>query len=130
MIERPTKRWSDEAAKEEEAIIAGTLDPAKASTRMHWPVEFRAAVDSALDAYEAEVLRLEDPSDDEVLAAVKHVVEQLNDVDHEFQLIYTGEREELGEYIDVVLINAGIDIDALASRNNISDLTEVGPRYW
>jgi hypothetical protein len=131
VTERPSKRWSDEAAREDEAIAAGTLDPDQAPTRIYWPVEFRAAVDGVLDAYEAEVSRMDPSNDESVLAAVGHVVEQLNDVDDEYRLIESGERDELAAYIDAVLTDAGVDIEALADRNNISpDLTEFGGRSW
>ena len=131
MIERPTKRWSDEAAKEEAAIAAGTLDPDEAGTREFWPVEFRDAVDAVLDEYEAEVSRIDPSNDALLLAAVRHVVEQLNDVDDDHGCIETGEREELGAYIDAVLTMVGVDIEALAARNNIGrDLTDYAGRSW
>jgi hypothetical protein len=131
MIERPTKRWSDLATEEDRAIAAGTLDPDEAPTRIYWPIEFREAVDMALDAYEAEVSRIDPANDELVLTAVRNVVGQLNDVDGDYGLIESGEREELGAYIDAVLTHAGIDIEELARRNNIDpDLTEYGGRSW
>ena len=64
-----------------------------------------------------EVLSRKDPSNDElVLTAVRHVVDQLNDVGDEYRLIETGERKELRAYVDAALTNVGVDIEALASR--------------
>jgi hypothetical protein len=66
-----------------------------------------------------------------VLAAVTHVVEQLNDVADDYGLIETDGREQLCAYIDAVLTNAGVDIDALAERRGISrDLTDPAGRTW
>ncbi|MEU4476750.1 hypothetical protein AB0F68_01580 [Micromonospora sp. NPDC023966] len=108
-------------------IAAGTLAENGAYALDLWPEAFIAAVDTALDAYEADVRSFSSPPDDKVFASVKRVVMALNAIDEEHgSRIETGEREELCEYIDDVLTDAGIDADGLTSRRNIdrAELTD------
>ncbi|SBT50532.1 hypothetical protein [Micromonospora auratinigra] len=121
MITRPTERWGRELRDQLGRIAAGTLaedDPAAYAPYL-WPAAFIAAVDTTLDAYEADVRSLSSPSDDQVFASVQRVVEALNEVDEEHGgKIETGEREALAEYIDDVLTDAGIDVEGLTSRRD------------
>ncbi|MFC5820640.1 hypothetical protein [Nonomuraea harbinensis] len=104
MIRRPTDTWR--------AHVADFAAP--------YPEPFVAAAERVLTSFEAEVRRFGSPSDDEVLAAIRRVVEGLNAVDgthdHDFDTV---EREELCEFIDDVLTEAGIDLDGLAARRGI-----------
>jgi hypothetical protein len=54
-----------------------------------------------------------------VWTAVKQVVLALNAIDEGYEAIETEEREELCEYIDAVLAEAGIDVAALAVRDGV-----------
>jgi hypothetical protein len=125
MIKRPSERWRHETRRQATAVVAGTLAPADAYAAKLWPRDFITAVDTALDAYEAAVRELPEPSDGpsssdaEVLAAVEHVVVALNAINNEHGRIETGEREELCEYIDGVLTAADIDTGALTTRRGI-----------
>lgn len=86
--------------------------------RRLWPRKFVAAVDAALDTFEARVASLpRPPQDAEVWAAVKEVVLALNAIQEVYEAIETDEREKLCAYIDAVLTEAGIDIAALAMRD-------------
>ena len=91
---------------------------------------FITAVDDALGAYEREVAALENPSDEQVWAAVQRVVEGLNDAEEEGS-IDTIDREDLCEYVDAVLVKAGVDVDALARRRGLerNELTDTW-REW
>jgi hypothetical protein len=126
MSERPTEEWRREVREQAEAIAAGTLTQEDAYAAELWPNVFIAAVDAALDTYEAEVRALHSPSDSEVFAAVERVVLALNAINEEHENIETGEREELCEHIDDVLTAAGIDVGALGSRRGIdrAELTD------
>ncbi|MGK5737608.1 hypothetical protein [Micromonospora sp. URMC 103] len=129
MITRPTAKWGREVQDQRRRIAAGTLaeDDDEAYALALWPEAFIAAVDTALDAYEADVRSFSSPSDDEVFASVERVVMALNAIDEEHDSpIETGEREELCEYIDEVLTDAGIDVDGLTARRNIdrAELTD------
>ncbi|MFG3579077.1 hypothetical protein [Micromonospora chersina] len=127
MITRPTEEWGREVQDQKGRIAAGTLAEQDAYALKLWPEAFLAAVDTALDAYEADVRSFSSPSDDEVFASVERVVVALNSVDEEHgRRIETGEREELCEYIDDVLTDAGIDVDGLTSRRDIdrAELTD------
>ncbi|MFD1367046.1 hypothetical protein [Actinoplanes sichuanensis] len=116
MIERPTVRWRDRITTEEAEVAAGTLAPEKAYAVQLWPVAFIAAVDTVLAAYEQEVADIDTASDDAVWAAVERAVVGLNIADESFGAIETDEREQLAEYLDVVLTRAGVDVPALTAR--------------
>ncbi|MFI0484921.1 hypothetical protein [Actinomadura sp. 9N215] len=100
MITRPTQNWRR----------LGTLSDS-----------FLERVDRALLAFEAELTTLDVTSDQAIMATVEHVVVALNQIDgtddHSFDTI---DREELCEYIDHALTRAGIDVEALASRQGIA----------
>ncbi|GLW09734.1 hypothetical protein Misp01_48630 [Microtetraspora sp. NBRC 13810] len=87
------------------------------------PEPFLVATEDALAAFEADLGRLRTPSDDEVLDVVKRVVLALNDIaeSHEDGDFDTVDREELCDYIDITLGAAGIDVDALATRQGIGE---------
>ena len=126
MIDRPTESWRTEAQEQTAALAAGTLTEAEAYAPRLWPEVFIAAVDSALDRYEADVQRLHSSPDEEVLASVQQVVFALNAIAYEHGRIETDEREELCEYIDDVLTDTGVDVAALTARHGIgrSNLTD------
>ncbi|MGC4787444.1 hypothetical protein ACLQ22_06320 [Micromonospora sp. DT178] len=119
MITRPTEKWGRSVREQRTAIAAGTLTEAAAYALRLWPEPFITAVDTVLDAYEADVRSLSSPSDEEVFAAVERVVTALNAVNDEHGRIETGEREDLCEHIDVVLTGAGQDVEALTARRGV-----------
>ncbi|GGR68079.1 hypothetical protein GCM10010169_09710 [Micromonospora fulviviridis] len=126
MITRPTEKWGREVQDQKGRIAAGTLAEDDAYALHLWPEAFIAAVDTVLDAYEADVRSFSSPSDDEVFASVERVVMALNAIDEEHGRIETGEREKLCEYIDDVLTDAGIDVEGLTSRRDMerTELTD------
>ena len=65
---------------------------------------------------------LSSPSDEQIFGAVERVVLSLNTInnDHNGAAYETGEREQLCQYIDDTLTEAGIDLEALTSRCGIS----------
>jgi hypothetical protein len=130
VIERPSQRWRRQVADQEAAVAAGALSREQAYAIELWPPRFTDAVDATLAAYEREVESLPHDADDVVWAAVERVVLALNAVNAE-GFIETDEREELGEYIDQVLVAAGVDVAALTGRRGVSrhELTD-GRRHW
>jgi hypothetical protein len=128
---RPTAKWRELFREQEAAVAAGTMQEDDAYAAHLWPIDFTEAVDSTLSAYESEVSAMVNPSDDAVFEAIKGVVLSLNEVNEEYGRIETGEREELCEFISLVLEEAGIDTKALAARRGIGEheLTD-GWRDW
>ncbi|WP_436519636.1 hypothetical protein [Actinoplanes sp. HUAS TT8] len=126
MIERPTLGWRREVATQEAAVAAGELDPTEAYAAELWPADFTAAVDAVLEAYERDVAALDPAADAAIWAAVERVVLGLNAADESHGAIETGEREQLAEYIDVVLTGAGVDVTALTARRGVdrAELTD------
>ena len=86
-----------------------------------FPESLLVRTDQTLEAFQAVLAKLPDPSDDQVLAVVKRTILALNKVNREHggTGYETGEREELCDYIDNSLTEAGIDVEALASRRGI-----------
>src|SRR6185369_4933925 len=117
-----THRWRRETVEETAAVAAGTLPPDEAYALSAFPPQFVAAVDAALEAYEQEIEGLNPPTDEAVWPAVERVVRTLNGVDLDFgQHIETITREELSEYIEDVLAEAGIDVEALLERRSVDE---------
>ena len=79
-----------------------------------------AATDEALAAFEQALTTMDRESDGAVFGTVKQVVLALNVVNAAHGTYDTIDREELCEYIDEALVNAGVDIEALAARHGIS----------
>ncbi|MGI5323620.1 hypothetical protein [Actinomadura nitritigenes] len=78
---------------------------------------FLKRVDQALHAFETELAALDVTSDQAVMAAVEHVVVALNEVDGtDGGGFDTVDREELCDYIDHAVTDAGVDVEALARR--------------
>ncbi|GAA4599508.1 hypothetical protein BJY16_003102 [Actinoplanes octamycinicus] len=124
MIERLTFRWRREVAEQEAAVAAGTLAREEAYALNSFPADFVTRVDAALTRYEQDLAALEPANDAAAWAAVERVVTALNAADS--GEIETVTREELCEYIDDALADAGVDVDALTSRRGMdrSELTD------
>ncbi|WP_232533948.1 hypothetical protein [Plantactinospora sp. KBS50] len=108
------------------------MAPANAYAIHLWPPAFTAAVDTVLAAYERDVAALDTASSDEAIwTAVETVVVGLNTADEPCGAIETGEREQLAEYVDTVLTDAGVDVAALTARRDRhrSELTDAW-RDW
>jgi hypothetical protein len=86
-----------------------------------FPVAMLDSTDVVLAAFEADVSRLEQPSDQRVLDAVEKVVLALNAVNDAFDgsAYETGERELLCDFIDATLSEHGVDVPALAARQGL-----------
>jgi hypothetical protein len=130
---RPTARWRVEIQEDAAAIAAGTLSPDEAVASSLWSEYLLTHTDSALDGFETAVMRLSNPSDDQVMATVQGVMLSLNRVnadlrDRDETPYETDERENLCAYIDQTLVEAGIDLDALAVRLGISR-NEIGDEW-
>ncbi|OEJ95564.1 hypothetical protein [Streptomyces thermolilacinus] len=124
MANRPTDRWRASIAQEALEVAAGELDPECAGATELWPDLLLTPTDDALRAFEEDVRRLTDPSDQDVYGVIERVVLALNAVhDTEAERGHcgyeTGEREQLCAYIDRTLTGHGVDVAALAARNGM-----------
>src|SRR2546426_2035454 len=121
MPKRPTETWRQRIAKETADISAGLI-PADANycARL-FPDSLLSRTDEVLDAFDAELAQLREPSDEVTLGAVRAVVLALNAVndEHGGSGYETDERELLCAYIDGALTEAGVDVEAVAARQGI-----------
>ncbi|MDI6097497.1 hypothetical protein QLQ12_02645 [Actinoplanes sp. NEAU-A12] len=128
MAQRPTKDWRQFLEEQEAAVAAGSLDPGSedAWALRCFPAAFTADVDAVLTLFERRIERVDLSSHHDVWVSIKDVVTALNSVSERWKLIETGEREELSQYIDDALTEAGADLDAVASRAGIdrSEMTD------
>ena len=123
MTERPSQTWSRDKAEQQTMVAAGTLRPDETYALSRSPA-YITGVDQALATYEQQINTLPaPPADDQIWAAVETAVEAINELDED---IDTVDREDLAEYLDVVLTEAGIDVTALTGRRGLdrSELTD------
>jgi hypothetical protein len=121
MAERPTTSWRDGIAEEAEELASGALDPECACMAGLFPEDLLTATDAVLDTYEAELARLAEADDAQILAVVERAVLALNAVNdaRNGSAFETGEREELCDYIDESLTEHGVDVVALTARHGL-----------
>jgi len=104
-------------------VEVGILGPECAHVAEMYSESLLRATESALEAFEAEMRGLAQPSDEEVCRAIERVVLALNAVDHDPRhsgcRFATEEREQLCEYIDLTLGEHGVDVPALLARRGI-----------
>jgi hypothetical protein len=127
MVERPTAGWREYVAAEAVEIAAGRLDPDDASAVRLFPAEMLALTDEVLAGLEADVAGLVShrwgpATDAEIFAVIERTVKALNAVNARYNgaAYETDERERLCEYIEGVLDDAGIDLDAFAGRHRMT----------
>ncbi|MFD8012555.1 hypothetical protein [Streptomyces sp. NPDC058955] len=123
MAIRPPENWRTWMAVVARDVEAGLLEPGCAGVTEMYTESLLTATDSALEAFEVELSRLLEPSDEEVLRAVERVVLALNAVDsdprHAGTRFCTEEREQLCDYIDHTLGEHGVDVAALLARKGV-----------
>ena len=125
MAIRPTEVWREGLEIERQMLAAGELDEAIRETL--YPPGLLRRTDGVFDAFEQRTVRWRDPDDEEVLNAIEDVVRALNAIDEEFDDAFeTPERDLLCSYIDEVVSEAGVDLNALAARQGVprTDITD------
>jgi hypothetical protein len=124
VVTRPSDEWQRLVEEQAAELAAGTLSPDDAYAAVLWPESLRVSTSAALASFERELHALASPSDAEVLDIVQRLVVALNKI-HGLHLrsgsisYETGERDELCDYIDASLEEAGIDVPALEARHGI-----------
>ncbi|GLW57540.1 hypothetical protein Kpho01_55510 [Kitasatospora phosalacinea] len=108
-------------AAEAREVAAGRMEPGEAFLAELFPEALLTATDAVLQGFETDVRGLAGASDEQVMAVVERVVLALNAVNESFDgaAYETGEREQLCEYLDRVLVDGGVDVPALAGRLGI-----------
>ena len=135
VAKRPSDVWRERVEEEAAEMARGELSPDDASAAHLWSDQLIAGTDAVLAAFEAELGALAAPSDRDVLDVVRRAVLALNRVNYRVGDagligIETEERNELGRYFDDSLAESGIDVAALAARNDIPDSDITGGRDW
>ena len=123
MTQRPTTLWRNQRQDQQTAVAAGSLEREKAYMLDLFPEAFLGPADALLDSYDAEIAAA--PRDasgySAIMSAIEKLVLALNTLNEEGHgaWIETGERESLCEYIDQVIVDHGINIDALAASQDL-----------
>jgi len=122
MATRPTDGWREGIAEEARDIASGKLDAEDAYMSGLFPDSLLSRTDVTLATFESDVAALSSPSDERVFGVVERTVLSLNMIndDHSGAGYETSEREMLCLYIDEVLTEAGIDVEALTARHGLS----------
>ena len=124
MARRPSDKWQRQVEEQAAKLAQGSLSPGGAYASQLWPESLRVRTDKALATFEDGLQALVSPSDEDILGVVKRLVLALNTINqqhvHTGQVGYeTDEREQLCDYIDASLSEAGVDLEALAARQGI-----------
>jgi hypothetical protein len=100
MAIRPTQTWREDSTRRSESLLA--------------------RIDETLQTFETDLAALRDPSDEQIFSVIENVVVSLNTYHFEDGADFdTIDCEELCDYIDQSLTEAGIDVEALAERRGI-----------
>ena len=102
-------------------MTQGGLAPDQMCAAKLWAESLLNSTDAALTGFEDNLRTLASSSDEDVFDTVKCLILALNQINaqHGGSGYETGEREELCDYIDASLSESGIDVEALAARENI-----------
>jgi hypothetical protein len=121
MARRPSDTWRRQVEEEAAQLTHGALTPDQMCAAKLWPETLLNSTDAALTEFEHNLRTLTSPSDEDVFGTVKRLILALNQINaqHGGAGYETGEREELYDYIDASLSETGIDVEALAARENI-----------
>jgi hypothetical protein len=127
MVERPTAWWRERVAADAAEVAAGRLDTDDATAVRLFPAQMLVWTDGVLAGFEADVAglvghRRQPATDAEIFAVIERTVKALNAVNTRYNgaAYETDERERLCEYIEAVLDDAGIDLDAFAGRHRMT----------
>ena len=133
MAVRPSDTWRRDVEEEAAEVAAGRVRADKAYAAELWSQWMIERTDSALVEFERELPTIDQRSDEAIWDLVRRLVLTLNEID-EVEVsrggggYETGEREDLCEYIDLSLTEAGVDLDGLAARQNI-DRSEITDKW-
>ncbi|MDM5248411.1 MULTISPECIES: hypothetical protein [unclassified Lysinibacillus] len=120
---RPTSRWRNAKREEEEEFTAGLIEKDDCIYAELFPDSFIHQTEMVLEQYAASIAKLPNQPDSypAIMKSIETAVLALNEINEVGGggLIETGEREELCDYFDQVLIQRGIDIDDLTKSQNL-----------
>lgn len=121
-IQLTTESWREEKAEERRKFAAGEISADDCYMERLFPDAFIDRTENLLKAFVASVDQCSSAPDDfpQIMRHVEMLVVALNKVNEDFDhgVIETDEREELCAFIDAVIIEKGIDIEALAASQN------------
>lgn len=118
-VKRSSEIWRERKAEEARQFAAGEITAEDRYLDELFPDDFIARVDILLKAFAEAIDQCATTASDfpRVMQSIQTLVLALNTVNEDFneEVIETGEREDLCEFIDAVIIGRGIDIEALAA---------------
>ncbi len=121
-VQFPTDMWREHKADEKRQFLAGEITADECYMDKLFPDAFIEITHGKLNEFNAAIAACP-PTEEaypKVMQAIESLVTDLNDINEDFDgaAIETGEREALCEFIDAVIVERGIDIDALAASQD------------
>jgi len=120
-VKRASEAWRDAKAEERRRLAVGEITPAQCYMEQLFPDAFIDRTDALLSGFAAQIAGTATDASayPRIMAQIESLVLALNQVNIDFNgaVIETGEREDLCAYIDAVLVEHGIDLDALAAAH-------------
>jgi hypothetical protein len=118
---RPTEVWRQAIEEEARLVAAGELEEDLAVTAKLLPPELLLRLDGDFEILERGSSELSDAPDDTVLAVIRRTVFALNALNDEYRggAIATDERDRICKYIDEVITEGNVDLDALCERRGL-----------
>lgn len=121
-IQLTTQLWRERKAEERREFEAGEIAADECCLEQLFPDAFIDRTELLLKEFVAAIGQCSSSASDfpQVMRSVETLVVALNKVNEDFDhgVIETDEREELCAFIDEVIVERGIDIEALAAAQN------------
>ena len=124
-----TETWREDKAEEKREFEAGEIAEDELCLDQLFPDQFIADTEPLLVEFAGAIAATNALDYDNVMNSIKSLVEKLNEINDKYngEVIETGEREQLCQYIEDVISESAIDLDAYAKsmecdKNEITDL--------
>ena len=121
-----TETWREDKAEEKRQFEAGEISEGELCLDQLFPDQFIADTEPLLLEFVSAIAKTDALNYESVMNSIKSLVEKLNEINDRFdgEVIETGEREQLCQYIEDVISESAIDLDQYA-KNRECDKSEI-----